>query len=115
MQWTEIAAPVKPHAGRGADAAVDRPASARSAERGPSLASRHPRHRPGARAEPRRPAVKSLWKLPQPWTPRTRPPLLGKPTERVFHELPQAVSSRSEGDISISLRMGTFLFRVDNS
>ena len=28
---------------------------------------------------------KSPWKLPKPWTPRTRPPLLGKPTERVFH------------------------------
>jgi hypothetical protein len=25
------------------------------------------------------------WKLPEPWTPRTRPPLLGKRTERVFH------------------------------
>jgi hypothetical protein len=25
------------------------------------------------------------WTLPEPWTPRTRPPLLGKRTERVFH------------------------------
>src|SRR5712692_585436 len=34
----------------------------------------------------------------------------------VFHELPQAVMvSRSEGDISISLRTGTFLFRLDTS
>ena len=33
---------------------------------------------------------------------------------RAIHELPQAISvSRSEGDISISLRRGTFLFRVD--
>src|SRR3989442_141280 len=32
----------------------------------------------------------------------------------VFHELPQAVTvSRSEGDTSISLRTGTFLFRLD--
>ena len=28
---------------------------------------------------------KRLWKLPEPWTPRTRPPLLGKRPERVFH------------------------------
>jgi hypothetical protein len=26
-----------------------------------------------------------LWKLPEPWTHRTRPPLLGKRTRRVFH------------------------------
>ena len=26
-----------------------------------------------------------LWKLPVPWTPRARPPLLGKRPERVFH------------------------------
>jgi len=26
-----------------------------------------------------------LWKLPEPWTHRTRPPLLGKRTERVSH------------------------------
>ena len=36
-----------------------------------------------ARAIGERPC--SLWKLPQPWTPRTRPPLLGKRTKRVFH------------------------------
>ena len=24
----------------------------------------------------------SPWKLPEPWTPRTRPPLLGKPEDR---------------------------------
>src|SRR5206468_8163145 len=78
-------------AGRGADAAVHRPASARSAARGPSLAARHPRHRPRAHAEPGRPAVKRLWKLPPPWTPRTRPPRLGNP-QNGFHELPQAVS-----------------------
>ena len=45
---------------------------------------------------------KGPWKLPEPWTPRTRPPLLGKPLERVFHELPQAVSL---------VQKGTFLFR----
>ena len=32
----------------------------------------------------------SLWKLPQPWTPRTRPPLLGKRPEPRFPQLPQA-------------------------
>jgi hypothetical protein len=26
-----------------------------------------------------------LWKLPEPWTRRARPPLLGKRTERVSH------------------------------
>lgn len=25
---------------------------------------------------------KRPWKLPEPWTPRTRPPLLGKPEDR---------------------------------
>ena len=30
-----------------------------------------------------------LWKLPEPWTPRTRPPLLGTRRERVSHKLPQ--------------------------
>ena len=25
---------------------------------------------------------KGPWKLPEPWTPRTRPPLLGKPEDR---------------------------------
>ena len=25
---------------------------------------------------------KGPWKLPEPWTPRTRPPLLGKPADR---------------------------------
>ena len=45
--------------------------------------------------------MKSLWKLPQPWTPRTRPPLLGNP-QNGFHELPQAVSL---------VQKGTFLFR----
>ena len=51
----------------------------------------------------------SLWKLPQPWTPRTRPPLLGNP-QNGFHELPQAYRSferghfyfAKNGDISIS-------------
>ena len=47
--------------------------------------------------------MKSLWKLPQPWTPKTRPPLLGNP-QNGFHELPQAV------DLFLS-RKGTFLFR----
>ena len=32
----------------------------------------------------------SLWKLPEPWTPRPRPPLLGKRQTRVFPQLPQA-------------------------
>ena len=56
--------------------------------------------------------MKRLWKLPHPWTPRTRPPLLGNP-QNGFHKLPQAGSFILKGDISISLRMGTFLFRVD--
>ena len=56
--------------------------------------------------------MKSLWKLPEPWTPRTRPPLLGKP-KTVFHELPQASPGVSfKGDISIEGRMGTFLTRL---
>lgn len=37
----------------------------------------------------------------------TRPPLLGK--QNSFPPLPQAIT----GDISISLRTGTFLFRFD--
>ena len=110
MRWTEIRRAGEAHAGREAAAAVHRPASARSAERGPSLASRHPRHRPRARAEPRRPAVKSLWKLPQPWTPRTRPPLLGnhRTVSTSSHRQPRARFGRGHfyfaknGDISIS-------------
>jgi hypothetical protein len=27
-------------------------------------------------------SAKGPWKLPEPWTPRTRPPLLGKPEDR---------------------------------
>jgi hypothetical protein len=55
----------------------------------------------------------SLWKLPQPWTPRTRPPLLGKP-QNGFPRAPTGSHRFSfGGDISISLRTGTFLFRVD--
>ena len=54
-----------PH-GRGAG-----PAGARGA--------RSPRHsRPGGRAQSFAVVVASLWKLPEPWTHRTRPPLLGK-------------------------------------
>src|SRR5690349_19069387 len=34
-----------------------------------------------------------VWKLSEPWTHRTRPPLLGKRTHRVFHKLPHASSS----------------------
>ena len=33
-----------------------------------------------------------LWKLPEPWTHRTRPPLLGKRTERVSHSYHKASS-----------------------
>jgi hypothetical protein len=101
MPWTEIAAPAKP------TPAAKRPPLSTAPHR-PARPSadhpwrRHSRHRPRACAEPRRTAVKSLWKLTQPWTPRTRPPLLGKPPERVFHELPQAVSL---------VQKGTFLFR----
>jgi hypothetical protein len=31
-----------------------------------------------------------LWKLPEPWTPRTRPPLLGTRPERVSHSYHKA-------------------------
>ena len=33
------------------------------------------------------------WKLPEPWTPRPRPPLLGKRTARVFHSYHRPLSS----------------------
>ena len=101
MQWTEITCAGEAHAGRVADPAVHRPASARSAERGPPVAPRHLGHSPRAGPVPGDPAMKSLWKLPQPWTPRTRPPLLGNP-QNGFHKLPQAVSL---------VHKGTFLFR----
>ena len=39
------------------------------------------------------------WNLPEPWTPRTRPPLLGK-LQNSFPQLPQALSL---------FHMGTFL------
>ncbi|MGH9385925.1 MAG: hypothetical protein ACRD2N_16735, partial [Vicinamibacterales bacterium] len=41
------------------------------------------------------------WKLPQPWTPRTRPPLLGN------H---RTVSTSSHRQIRFLFRKGTFLF-----
>src|SRR2546423_15703584 len=43
-----------------------------------------------------------LWKLPEPWTPRTRPPLLGKPTERVFHSSHRPSSARSGYVLSLT-------------
>ena len=103
MQWTEIAAPVKPTPAAGRtplSTAPHRPAR-------PS--ADHPWRRDTRaidreRALSRRPAVKSLWKLTQPWTPTTRPPLLGKTHRTVFHELPQAVSL---------VQKGTFLFREE--
>ena len=36
-----------------------------------------------------------LWKLPEPWTQQTRPPLLGKPTARVFHSYHRPPTSRA--------------------
>ncbi len=44
--------------------------------------------------------TKRLWKLPEPWTHRTRPPLLGK-LQNSFPQLPQASS--------YSFQKGTFL------
>ena len=46
--------------------------------------------------------MKSLWKLPQPWTPRTRPPLLGN------H---RTVSTSSHRQSRVLVQKGTFLFR----
>ena len=46
--------------------------------------------------------TKSLWKLPEPWTHRPRPPLLGK-LQNSFPQLPQA--------FSFSFRRGHF-YRV---
>ena len=58
--------------------------------------------------------MKRLWKLPPPWTRRARAHRGLENPRTVFHELPQARSVvGSEGDISISLRTGTFLFRLD--
>ena len=60
--------------------------------------------------------MKSLWKLPEPGMPRTRPPLPGK-LSNSFPQLPQApflfmVRKQNERDISISLRAGTFSFAL---
>jgi hypothetical protein len=54
-----------------------------------TLGARSPRHIEDAAR-----ASLGLWKLPAPWTPRTRPPRLGKrrSRKRVSHELPQASS-----------------------
>ncbi len=46
--------------------------------------------------------MKSLWKLPQPWTRRTRPPLLGKPQ----NGFPQAPT----GSLGFSFGRGHFYF-----
>jgi len=87
---------------RGPAAALERTASARSAERGPPVAPRHPGARPRARPRPGGPALKSLWKLPPPWTPRTRPPRRGnhRTVSTSFHSQPRFL-----------VRTGTFLFR----
>lgn len=64
--------------------------------------------------------TKSPWTLPEPWTHRTRPPLLGKP-QNGFPQAPTGFTPlsveerRTTGDISISPRTGTFLFRLDTS
>ena len=50
----------------------------------------------------RRPIAKSLWKLPEPWTHRTRPPLLGN------H---RTVSTATTGILIYTLTRGHF-YRV---
>src|SRR5713101_7579406 len=42
---------------------------------------------------------KGPWKLPEPWTPRTRPPLLGKPEDRF--------STATTGPLFLSLVTGS--------
>jgi hypothetical protein len=44
--------------------------------------------------------MKSLWKLPEPWTPSTRPPLLGKP-QNSFPRAPTGV-------LGVSFKRGHF-------
>jgi hypothetical protein len=60
--------------------------------------------------------MKSVWKLPAPWTPRTRAHRALENHKAVFHKLPHAVSFlSSKGDISIELRVGTFLTSFDTA
>ena len=54
--------------------------------------------------------MKSLWKLPEPWTRRARAHRSLENYRTVFHELPQAYQ---QGDISNELRTGTFLTSLD--
>src|SRR5262245_3820606 len=84
---------------------------------------------PGCHAASRVPAIRQgptrvgagatvnnrLGKLPDPWTRRTRAHRSLENYRTVFHELPQPFSSSLEGDISIELRTGTFLFRFDTA
>src|SRR4029453_18238398 len=42
----------------------------------------------------------SPWKLPEPWTPRTRPPLLGKRRNRVFHSSHRPHSEKRSDHLS---------------
>ena len=58
-------------------------------------------------------SMKSLWKLPEPWTRRARAHRSLENYRTVFHELPQASSFHLEGDISNELRTGTFLTSFD--
>jgi len=121
MRWTEIPAPLpKPPARRASDRGPP-PRDVRATGR--ALITRGAVATPRAsRARSSRPAAtdeKSLWKLPEPWRPRTRPPLLGK-LQNSFPQLRQAPfllwsGRRTRGDISISLRTGTFLFRLVNA
>ena len=112
MQWTEIAAPVKPTPAAGRTPLSTAPASARSAERGPSMASRHPRHRPGARAEPP-PSREEPVEADAAVDANNAPTAAWENPQNGFPRAPTGSIARSEGDISISLRTGTFLFRLD--
>ncbi len=54
-------------------------------------------------------SMKSPWTLPEPWTPRTRPPLLAKRAD-AFRTAPTGIN---RGDISNELTTGTFLTSFD--
>jgi hypothetical protein len=112
MQWTEIAAPVKPTPAGGRtplSTAPHRPARPRAD---------HPWRRDTRVIDRERmltgpPSREASVEAAAAVDAKNAPTAAWKPTER-FPRAPTSRIARSEGDISISLRMGTFLFRVDN-
>ena len=103
MRWTEIAGERRgPRRRRAPPIAPPRRAAPRPRRvRRYHPSADHPWHKRSGRAGPPtwqvRGPMKRLWKLPEPWTRRTRAHRSLENYRTVFHELPQASSSLGRG------------------